>query len=92
MSPQEYSQAILDLVKLRQTDYDAFMEKLYELLTGDLKTAIYDSAPVQEKTDAISTMMDYFSQRDEFEKCAELKKLKEDLEKKSDPEIKKIFA
>lgn len=89
MDVTKYSQAILELVNLRQTDYDAFMEKLYELLTGDLKEAVYDASPVEEKTEAIWTMMEYFSNKDDFEKCSVLKKIKEDLENSKSFEISK---
>lgn len=70
-----YSQILLDLIHLKQTDYDAFMNRLYEALTGEFKDVIHDSSPVSEKAQAIRTMIKHFEKSEEFEKCAELKKL-----------------
>jgi hypothetical protein len=92
MEMDKNSNVILELVNLRQTDYDAFMEKLYELLTGELKQAVYDATPIDEKTEAIWTMIQYFSDKDDFEKCIALKKIKEDLEKTKETGIRQIFA
>lgn len=74
-----YSKILLDLVYLRQTDYDAFMDRLYEALTGEFKDVINDQTPVEEKSQAIWTMIKHFEQNEEFEKCAGLKKLADKL-------------
>lgn len=81
-----YSKILLDLIHLRQTDYDAFMNRLYEALTGEFKDVINDSSPVNEKSQAIWTMIKHFEKNEEFEKCAELKRLVDDL----DPEYKPV--
>ena len=78
-SINRYSQILLDLVHLRSTDYDAFMDKLYEALTGEFRTAIYDGSPVTEKTKAIWTMIDHFKATEQYEKCASLKRLADEL-------------
>lgn len=75
-----YSKILLDLIHLRQTDYDAFMNRLYEALTGEFKDVIHDSSPVNEKSQAIWTMIKHFEKNEEFEKCAELKRLVDDLD------------
>lgn len=75
-----YSKILLDLIHLRQTDYDAFMNRLYEALTGEFKDVINDSSPVSEKSQAIWTMIKHFEKNEEFEKCAELKKLADELD------------
>ena len=74
-----YSQILLELVHLRSTDYDGFMDKLYEALTGEFRGAIYDGSPVTEKTKAIWTMIDHFKTTEQYEKCGALKKLAEEL-------------
>lgn len=73
-SPQ-YSKILLDLIHLRATDYDAFMDKLYEALTGEFKNALYDTSPVEEKQEAIWSMIKHFEKQEEFEKCADLKRM-----------------
>lgn len=75
----KYSKTLLDLVHLRQTDYDAFMDRLYEALTGEFKEVINDRTPVEEKSQAIWTMIKHFEKNEEFEKCADLKKLSDQL-------------
>jgi len=81
-----YSKILLDLIHLRQTDYEAFMNRLYEALTGEFKDVINDSSPVNEKSQAIWTMIKHFEKNEEFEKCAELKKLADTL----DPSYKPV--
>jgi len=74
-----YTKILLDLIHLRQTDYDAFMNRLYEALTGEFKDVIHDSSPGEDKTPAIWTMIKHFEKNEEFEKCADLKKLADEL-------------
>lgn len=71
----KYSKIMLELVHLRQTDYDAFMDKLYEALTGEFRGAVHDAAPPEEKNQAIWTMIDHFKKTEQYEKCANLKTL-----------------
>jgi hypothetical protein len=80
----DYHTILLELIKLRDTDYDGFMNKLYEALNGRFRNAINDTAPAGEKRQAIWSMIEHFSAKEEYEKCADLKRLVEELE------IKKI--
>jgi hypothetical protein len=75
----DYHKILLDLIHLRETDYPQFMNKLYEALSGEFKNAIHDSKPKDEKRQAIWTMIEHFSAIEEYEKCAELKKLVEEI-------------
>jgi hypothetical protein len=77
-----YHDLLLELMKLRETDHVQFMEKLYEALSGEYKDVINDGTPVTEKRDAIWIMIKHFETREEFEKCAKLKKLSESLKDK----------
>lgn len=76
----KYSKILMDLVTLRETDYDAFMERLYEALTGEFRNAIYDGAPAEEKCKALTTMLEYFKEEDAFEKCAQIQKLIKEIQ------------
>jgi hypothetical protein len=75
----KYQAALVNLVKLRYTDYDAFMERLYEALRGEFKEVIHDLTPVEGKHQALATMIEYFQNKEEYEKCAELKQIKDSL-------------
>jgi hypothetical protein len=78
----QYSRILLDLIHLRQTDYDAFMNRLYEALTGEFKDALYDTSPIEEKSQAVWSMIKHFEKQEEFEKCASLKKMIEEIDNK----------
>lgn len=82
----KYSKILLDLIHLRQTDYDAFMNRLYEALTSEFKDVINDTNLVSEKSQALWTMIKHFEKKEDFEKCAELKKLVDTV----DPNYKQI--
>lgn len=78
----KYHQILMELIRLRETDYDAFMDKLYEALSGEFREVVQDNSPVVEKNQAITTMIKYFSDREEYEKCADLKKMMDQLSTK----------
>ena len=79
----KYTKILMDLVTLRETDYDAFMERLYEALTGEFRNAIYDGDPIEEKCKALNTLLEYFKEQDAFEKCAVIKSLIKEIESTS---------
>jgi len=74
-----YKDLLLELMHLKQTDYDSFMQKLYEAVSGEFKDALHNNDPVTEKAKALNTMIQYFKGREEYEKCAELKKMADSL-------------
>lgn len=78
----DYHRILLDLIKLRETDYDGFMNKLYEALNGRFRDVIHDTSPAGEKRQAIWSMIEHFSAKEEYEKCADLKRLVEELDTK----------
>lgn len=78
----KYSKVLLELVYLRENDYDGFMNRLYEALTGEFRDVLNDTTPKDEKTKAIWTMIKHFEKNEEFEKCADLKKMADQLESK----------
>jgi hypothetical protein len=69
------SQMLAELVSLRHTDFDAFMNLLYEALQKELSGAIFDETPLKEKHEALNSMIQYFQDREEYEKCAVLRDL-----------------
>jgi hypothetical protein len=73
----------MELIHLREKDYDGFMNKLYEALSGEFKDMVHDPVPVAEKERAIWTMINHFSDKEEYEKCAELQKLANELKPKT---------
>ena len=67
------SQMLAELVSLRHTDFDAFMNLLYDALQNELSGAIFDQTPTKEKEEALNSMIQYFQDREEYEKCAVLR-------------------
>ena len=79
ITKETYNEKLLELVTLRGKDYDKFMEKLYDALTGDLKNVIHDNSDIQKKLGSFDIMIKYFQDREQYEKCAELKKIADGL-------------
>jgi len=67
------SQMLAELVSLRHTDFDAFMNLLYNALQNELSGAIFDDTPNKEKKEALDSMIQYFQDKEEYEKCAVLR-------------------
>jgi hypothetical protein len=80
LKKQSYHELLLELLELKAKDYDKFMDKLYEALTGEARDALYSQDPASEKKKALWTMIQYFQDKEEFEKCAELKKMADSLQ------------
>jgi len=67
------SQMLAELVSLRHTDFDAFMNLIYDALQRELSGAIFDQTPLTEKQEALNSMIQYFQDKEEYEKCAVLR-------------------
>ena len=67
------SQMLAELVSLRHTDFDAFMNLLYDALQRELSGAIFDQTPLTEIQEALNSMIQYFQDKEEYEKCAVLR-------------------
>jgi hypothetical protein len=74
------SQMLAELVSLRHTDFDAFMNLLYDALQNELSGAIFDQTPTFEKQEALNSMIQYFQDREEYEKCAVLRDMVQTIE------------
>jgi len=72
-TPLSSSQVLANLVQLRHTDFDAFMNLLYSALQNELKGAIFDDTPIADKRSALESMIQYFTDKEEYEKCAVLR-------------------
>jgi hypothetical protein len=74
------SQMLAELVSLRHTDFDAFMNLLYDALQRELSGAIFDQTPLTEKQEALNSMIQYFQDKEEYEKCAVLRDMVQTIE------------
>ena len=41
-----YNDILLELIRLRETDYDGFMDRLYEALAGEFRDVVHDGTPM----------------------------------------------
>ena len=68
-----------DLVKLlalrEKKDFDAFIEEMYEVLTGSFRNFIEATNISKDKRIAFEMMIEHYQQKEEYEKCAVLYKL-----------------
>lgn len=78
----KYEDILLELIILRETDYDAFMFRLYDALAGEYRLIAQDKSSVSEKLEAIWSMIKYFETKEQYEKCEDLKKLVEEIKEK----------
>jgi hypothetical protein len=68
---------LLELISLREKNKDAYINKMYDVLTGESSGLLNDSCMTHEFRMAIFTMIDHFLHTEEYEKCAVLKSLLE---------------
>jgi hypothetical protein len=78
-----YHEILMELIVLREQNYELFMEKLYEALSGEFRGMVHDTSPIEEKLQALDSIRVHFQAREEYEKCAEIKKMFEELQPRS---------
>lgn len=80
MNPSHYfpHNILLELLSLRQKeDLDAFMDKLYQAMTGEFRETLFTPTIMAENRDIITMMIDHFVNKEEYEKCTLLKYMAE---------------
>lgn len=80
MSKDKYKDLVSELITLRDQDYNKFMDKLYEAITGEFKSILNDSDPISKKLNSLNTMISHFVDKEEYEKCAKIKELVDSLD------------
>ena len=69
---------LLELLSLRQKeDLAAFMDKLYQAMTGEFRETLFTPSIMAENREIILMMIDLFLIKEEYEKCALLKYMAE---------------
>lgn len=77
---------LAELIKLRNTDYDTFMERMFEALNTVFMDDVTADRSREEKIRSLDSMIKYFSDHDEFEKCQRLVEIKNYVNKYHDSE------
>jgi len=64
------------LLTLEQTNYDEFMKLTYVVMMQSPSEILKRKDSIDTKLDAINTMISFFEEKEEYEKCTNLQKLK----------------
>ena len=79
---------LAEILMLRETDYDAFMERMFDALNTVFQDSVKDPNSRQEKLKSIDTMIQYFSDGDAYEKCQRLLEIKKHINEYHDQQEK----
>lgn len=61
---------LIELIRLKEQDPDAFMQLILEALKRHPELAIADEAPVSNKVRALEKMLKHLEEKEEYEDCA----------------------
>jgi hypothetical protein len=69
----EHHQILIELLQLRQSNYDLFLDKLYDAITGEFKQIFLEEF-IKDKDyrEILDSMIHHFEIREEYEKCQKL--------------------
>jgi hypothetical protein len=61
---------LVELIQLKETDYDKFMDKLYIAMTTEFSNILRDELlKDEEHKNTLKSMISYFENKEEYEKC-----------------------
>lgn len=61
--------------KLHESSKEDMMELIYSSIIKDKMGALNHNAPVEDKIEGVQNVLNFFKEREEYEKCKELKKI-----------------
>jgi hypothetical protein len=61
--------------KLHNSSREEMMEMVYNSVIKEKMGALKHDAPVREKIIGLQSLLDFFKEKEEYEKCGELKKI-----------------
>tara|TARA_R110001592_G_scaffold62377_5_gene190881 strand:- start:4252 stop:4524 length:273 start_codon:yes stop_codon:yes gene_type:complete len=70
------------MMSMKKLSHDRMMEMSYDLLINNAQSAVLHDAPPEDKIRAIDKVILYFEKNEEYEKCAKLVQIREQLENK----------
>ena len=69
----KYHEILLELLQLREKNYDLFLDKLYEAITGEFKEVFLEELNNdKDYKEILDSMIHHFEVKEEFEKCQKL--------------------
>lgn len=80
----EFEDMRLNFIKGNEiTSKQKMMDLMYVAITEEKMGALQHDAPVTEKINGVQTILNFFKENEEYEKCAELKKIINELNAKN---------
>lgn len=61
--------------KMYQSSKEAMMEMIYNSVVNNEMGALEHDAPMENKIEGLHTVISFFKEREEYEKCGELQKI-----------------
>ena len=78
---EEYENREIKFIKkLQESSREDMMELIYNSIIKDEMGALKHNAPIEDKIEGVQSVLNFFKEREEYEKCTELKKIIEKLE------------
>lgn len=61
--------------RLYESSHDEMMDLVYNSIVNKEMGALKHNAPIEDKIEGVQKILDFFKEREEYEKCLELKKI-----------------
>lgn len=61
--------------RLHESSKEDMMELIYNSIVKDKMGALKHNAPLENKIEGVESVLNFFKEREEYEKCHELKKI-----------------
>lgn len=68
-------ESIAFIEKLKSSSREIMMDLIYKAIIEDEMGALKNNTPKEEKIAALETVIKYFAEQEEYERCHELKKI-----------------
>ena len=67
---KKHHQVLLELLELREKDYDLFVDKLYDAITNEFSKYFKEELIKDEDhQQTLKIMIDHYEKKEEYEKC-----------------------
>lgn len=61
--------------KIQQSSREDMMHLIYDSIVNEKMGALKHNAPIEDKIEGVQKILNFFKEREEYEKCLELKKI-----------------
>lgn len=75
------------LESLKKKDIDAFFELVFQSIVNFPEDAILDSSPMENKKQALQRIIKHFEETEDYEKCAQLKSILDQIIKNGEANL-----